>query len=302
MKPGWILGIAAGVVLLSGCAARTPYFLIESRLVEGLRASDRPDVTETSRFRAVQDDIRKLGLRPPDVCADQGMSQASGAGALQLGVLRTRCGVEMAELERALTRAGYEVVSWSALRQRVDTREQSLLEAASALGIDLVLQVNALERMELRPGRDARWERSFYRATQQGEPRDTAAVSRARAADFDRLIGAREASLQAGSRVGASINVSGVWVESGSAIWFYEWTRVDEAGGDAAVELLLDCEGEVCSEVRKPDPQHDDGPVTGSVAGVSQAGDPGDQTQAIFASLVRELVTDLAGRLAGEAS
>lgn len=300
-----MLGIALLALCLGGlvgCGTRTPYFLVDSRLVESARDGDRPDVTETARFRSLRNRIRKLGVRPPDVCADQGISAGSGASQLQLGVLRTRCGVEMAELERALTRAGFEVVSWSALRQRVDAGEQPLLDAARDLDIDLLLQVNALERIDIRPGRDARWERTYYRATREGEPRDPAAVPRKRAAEFDRLIAEREASQQSGARVGATINVSGVWVESASAIWFYEWTRVDAVSSARQVRLLLDCEDGGCREVREAAPRDDDGPVTGSIAGVSQAGDPADQSQSIFSALVREIVTDLAQRLAGRAS
>lgn len=292
--------LLAGVACaLAGCGTRTPYYLIESRLVESDRLAAEPDVTETSRFRAVQPRIRKVGLRPPDVCADQGLSASSGGAQLQLGVLRTRCGVEMAELERALTRAGYEVVSWSAIRQLVDAGEKPLLEAAAELEVDLLLQVNALERIDIRAGRDARWERAYYKATKQGEARDPAAVDRQRAAEFDRLISAREARLSSGARVGATINVSAVLVASGSAIWFYEWTRVDDVRRHTDARLLLDCEDEGCFEVHAAAPSVDEGPVTGSIVSVSQAGDPADEAQAIFSGLVRELVTDLARRLAG---
>ena len=90
--------------------------------------------------------------------------------------------------------------------------------------------------------------------------------------------------------------MSGVWVETGSTVWFYEWTRVDEIASSRNVSVLLDCEEERCTEIRAASPIEDDGPVTGSIAGVSRAGDPDDEAQAIFAALVRELVTDLADR------
>lgn len=294
-------GLCLALLLLSltGCGTRTPYFLVESKLVESGRGSETADVTETASFRANRGQIKTIGIRPPDVCADQGISASEGSGTLQLGVLRTRCGVEMAELERALSRVGYEVVSWNAIRQIVDGKEVPLLEAAQDLGIDVLLQVNSLERIEIRPGRDARWERSFWRATKRGEPADPAAVKRSRARIFDQMIANKEAALASGNQVGATINVSGVWVDSGSTIWFYEWTRVDDVGSRAQVELLLDCDDSICREVREPEPQSDDGPVTGSIAGVSRAGDPADESQAIFSDLVRELVTDLAARLSG---
>jgi len=296
-----LLASAALVLIsvLAGCGTGTPYFLVESKLVESSRLGDAPDVTETPTFRRVRGDVRVLGLRPPDVCADQGLSTSAGEGSLQLGVLRTLCGVEMAELERSLARSGYEVVSWGALQHKALRQQKPLLDAAMELEVDVVLQVNALERIDIRPGRDARWERRFYRATRTGEMRDPARVEQSRAAEFERLVRPKEQSLQSEKRVGAMINASAVLVESGSSIWFYEWTRVDRISAKPRIEVLVSCQEQRCSEVRRDEPSASSGPVTGSISGVSTAGDPADESQAIFHDLVRELVTDLADRFAG---
>lgn len=302
MTMKWILGFSILCVWMTGCGTSTPYFLVESHLVESARQNAKPDITETPTFRAVNGKVQIVGLRPPDVCADQGLSGSGGQAQLQLGVLRTRCGVEMAELERALARAGYQVVSWSAIQQMATRQEKPLLEAAAELEIDVLLQVNALERIDIQPARDARWERSFYKATVGGEQRSSAVVEQDRARSFDRLIGGKEASFGSGLRVGAMINVSAVWVESGSTIWFYEWTVIDEVAVDPTVQVLVDCEDSNCFEVERKRPTGDGGPVAGSISGISSAGDPVDRTQAIFSELVRDLVTDLAERFAGRRS
>ena len=190
------------LLVLSGCGSRAPYFLVESRLLEGQRSDGVPDLTETPTFLALRKrgGIETLALRPPDVCADRGLSGGGGAGELQLGVMRMRCGVEMAELERALVRAGYLVVSWSAVRQRAASQEEPLIEAAAALDVDVLIQVNALERVDILPGRDARWERRFYEATRAGERGAPAAVSPGRARKFEALVGRSEKSLASGER------------------------------------------------------------------------------------------------------
>jgi hypothetical protein len=284
---------------LTGCGTSTPYFLVESRLVESDRSPPNPDVTATPTFRAVSERVQKIGLRPPDVCADQGLSGSGGRAQLQLGVLRTRCGVEMAEFERALARAGYHVVSWGAVQHMATSNDKPLLEAAAELEIDVLLQVNALERIDIQPARDARWERRFYEATREGEPRDPAAVDPSRARSFDELIGRKEAKIGSGKRVGAMINVSAVWVESGATIWFYEWTLIDEIAVDPRVDILVDCRDSSCFEVERLSPVGTAGPVEGSISGVSTSGDPADRGQAVFSGLVRDLVTDLAERFAG---
>jgi hypothetical protein len=290
------------VIVLSGCGTSAPYYLIESRLVESAHRREAPDVTETPQFRAMRAHIATIGLQPPDVCADQGASAGDGTAQLELGILRTRCGVEMAELERALARAGYGVVSWGAVQHMARSQETSLLESARALGVDVLLQVNALERIEVRPGRDARFERRFYHATRGGERAQPASVPQTRARTFEELIGQRETSLATGTRVGAAINVSAVEVDTGATVWFYEWSLVDVAEGDPSVELLLDCQESSCVEVEKPKRRTAEGPVQGSISGISVAGDPADERQAIFHELVRSLVTDLAERFAGRRS
>lgn len=287
---------------LTGCSTRTPYFLIESKLVEANRLRSEPDVTETPSYRALREGVRTLGIKPPDVCADRGSSAHDGTGRLQLGVMRTRCGVEMAELERALARAGYQVVSWSAIDQMSTRHAIPILEAAARLEIDALLQVNALERIEMKPGRDARFERRFFTATRSGERAEPARVPSSRAQDFKSLIDSQETSLATARRVGATINVSAVWVASGATIWFYEWTQVDDRVAEPRIEILVDCPDERCFEIRKSIATGSDDRVEGSVSGIPAAGNPADESQAIFHELVRSVVTDLAERFAGRRS
>ncbi len=302
MKMRWMLGFSLLAVMWVGCGTRTPYFLIESRLIQNSRRLATPDVTETPTFIAARGRMGTLGLQPPDVCADQGLSASGGVGQLKLGVLRTRCGVEMAELERALVRAGYHVVSWGAVQQKATKQDIPLLESARDLGIDVLLQVNALERIEISPARDARFERRFFRATREGRRAEPARVPATRASDFEALIERREASLATGKRVGATINVSAVWVNTGATIWFYEWTQIDTVAVEPRIEILVDCQDPGCREVKKPRLIFADGPVQGSISGISVAGGPADESQAIFRALVRSLVTDLAERFAGRRS
>jgi hypothetical protein len=287
---------------LAGCGTQHPYFLVESKLIEGHRRVAEPDVTETTTYHAIKNLVGTIGLQPPDVCADQGQTGTGGSGQLQQGILRTRCGVEMAEFERALSRAGYQVVSWGAVQHISRHDETSLLEAAKGLGVEILLQVNSLERIRIQPGRDARFERRFFLATGAGEKADPARVEQSRAREFEWLIKKKEASLANGARVGATINVSAVSVDTGTTIWFYEATEVDKFEVDRQVEVLVDCRDSECVEVSIRTAARARGPVGGSISSISISGDPADQSQAIFHDLVRRLAVDLAERLAGRRS
>lgn len=299
----WTNGVVllAAVGLLGGCAS-TPYYLVESKLVQSTRYGGPPDVTETPAFQEIQAKVKTLGLRPPDVCADQGLSGTGGATSLKLGVLRTRCGVEMAELERALARASYSVVSWNAIQNRAAREAIPPLDAAESLGVDVLLQVNALERVTLELGRDLRWERRFYHASDSGVAGEPASVERSRADHFEELIREKEEGLKARQRVGATINVSAVQVGSGASIWFYEWTRFDDESLGPRAEVLVRCDELACAVVPEAEPEEESGLVSGTMDSFSVAGDPADEAQAIFHDLVRALVTDLAERFAGRTS
>ncbi len=309
MSPKLIASVAAaalrGLTLFVlatgfGCATQAPYYLVESRLVQSDFRPDQPDVTDTPDYRVTHHLIRLVALQPPDGCADRGMAGSVAAAELELGVLRTRCGVEMAQLERALARAGYRVVSWGALLHLSASEEIPVREAARQLGVDALFQVNALERVELRPRRDARWERRFYRATETGERTEPAHVERARRNEFEALIEPRERRQIGGTRIGAAINVSVVSVPTGATIWFYEWTRVQEAETEPVLTVLADCDDDRCRElVSTAAKLEGDGLVDRSSSSVAPPSDPVGESQAIFQALLRDLVTDLAERFAG---
>ena len=293
--------VTASCVLaaLCGCSSPAPYFLIESQYVEPGRRGPRPDFTPTPDFEAVHHLIRLVALQPPDVCADRGQAGKVSAASLELGVLRTRCGVEMAELERALARAGYRVVSWDALQHLATSEEIPIREAASRLRVDALFQVNALERVDILPGADARWERRFHHALEDGTRTTPALVTPARRSEFEALVRRREQGRVPERRVGATINVSVVSVSTGTAIWYYEWTRAQEVGPAPRVEFVVDCDDQGCLEVAEVDPAHGNARVDRSTGPLARKNGPVDESQAVFNALVREIVTDLAERFAG---
>lgn len=294
-------GLAFALLVLTiGCGTGAPYFLIESRLVQSDFRPGLPDVAETPDYHATQHLIKLVALQPPDVCADRGMAGNTGAADLELGVLRTRCGVEMAQLERALSRSGYRVVSWGALHHLAANAEIPIRDAAKQLGVDALFQVNALERLEVRPHRDARWERQFYRATETGTRTEPARVEASRRREFEALIQPSERRQVGGKRIAATINVSVVSVPTGATIWFYEWTRVEDVWTEPVLTLLADCDDDRCRQLHPESALDSDGLVDHSSGSVAPPSDPIGESQRIFQSLVRDLVTDLAERFAGK--
>jgi hypothetical protein len=293
------LSVLVTLCAILGCASTPPYYLIESRYTESGRSGPPPDVTQTPDFPAVHHLIQLVALKPPDVCADRGQSGRLGTASLELGVLRTRCGVEMAELERALARAGYRVVSWDALHHLAASREIPILQAASELRADALFQVNTLERIDIRPGADARWERRFHHAEEDGTRSAPALVPASRRNEFESLVARHERGRIPARRIGATINVSVVSVATGTAIWFYEWTRIEDVGAEPRLEILVDCDDEGCREVAASEASTGEALSDRSTSSIAREGDVPDDSQAVFQMLVRDLVTDLAERFAG---
>lgn len=281
---------------LCGCA--NPYFLVESRLVESTRHVSTAEVTDTPIYRAIISDVKTIGLRPPDACAEGSISAGTRGETGDPRMLRARCGVEMAEFEQALARAGYVVTSWNLIRHKADLEGKPPLVAARELGVHVLLQVNALERGATTPGRDARWERRFYHSSEEAVVGDAAKVERSRAKTFVNLIRPEEERLGA-KRLTATINASAVRVQDGATIWFYRWTHVDLGDTDANAQLLVFCDDDRCAPAPKSATPVSSGPVEGDVELFSKVEAPEDVTEATYQRLIRDVVDDLVWHFSG---
>jgi len=281
---------------LSGCAS---YYVVQSRFVEADRVSPQPEVTATPLYAQVRGAIQNVALRPPDTCEDRTAGQTEGEARSRAEVLRTRCGVEMAELERALAKGGFLVVSWAAIQDKAASDEMAPMNAAAELGVDALIQVNSLERSTIDPGRDARWERRFYESTQRGEVGSPTQVERRRGERFVRLVEPEEERLLPGERLAATIDANAVLVANGASFWFYRWTVVDTPPSDPLARVHVVCESDDCVPVREPAVSAgDEGPMAGSIEAVSTGGRSADREQVIYHRLIRTLVEDLVARFA----
>ena len=290
---GSLLLLAA---LLPGCAS---YFLVQSRFVVGKRPLETPEVTETPLYTQVRDAVKVLALRPPDSCEDRGVSRSAGDAEFQGNVMRTRCGVEMAELEKALAKSGYLVVSWEAIKDRAAADEVSPIRAAEELDVDVLLQVNSLERSRVDPGSDARWERRFYHSSRNAEVGGPARVMPNRARVFEQMIAPEEQRLAPRVRLSATIDANAVLVANKTSIWFYRWTISDAPAGDPLAEVHVRCESEICTPQILREAAPSEGPVEGSIVAVSVGSQAADADQVVYHDLTRRLIEDMAARFAG---
>ncbi|MDJ0848650.1 MAG: hypothetical protein QNK04_09755 [Myxococcota bacterium] len=315
-----LIAFAALLLLLPGLGGCAKNYIVTSRLVENSRTEKGAEVTRARSYDSVLKRAQTVALRAPDSCANEGAATARGESASRAGILQTNCGVEMSELERALARSGFGVVSWDAVRKMVSHEDVTPVEASRRLGADILFMINSLERTLTDPGINARWEREFFAANARGESQGRTAVPESRAQSLESLMAGPEKALLPGARQSATINVSAVDVSTGRSIWFYEWTHTEPYDKDIETQALFQCKSSYCQHT-DPDMRSltkkilDSTPIVGDVAnmGIAIAGnfynteavrggsmdavttgrDAANQEMHVYHQLVRHVVTDL---------
>lgn len=295
------------VFALSACGGgAAKYLKLESRLIESNRDGER-EITGSPMYENTYRNVIKVAVRAPDVCANQNASEATGAARQDAAVatlIKTSCGVEMAEMERSLTKRGYQVVSWKMLSNIVAADAKiPVLDAAKKLGAQVLFQVNSLERVNIVPGQDARIERRFFNSNKFGETLAPATLAEGSIDSMRPLLLKQEDDLRRFGRLGAMLDVNATIVESGQSIWFYRASKIEQLTRDATASILLTQKKKQGWTVTSPQQQGQAGEDTrvarsAEMVAVSSGGRSADQENAAYFALVRNAVDDFANSFA----
>lgn len=289
-----VVGIAAA---MTGCSSYD-YYQVESNFKMSA-ASDRipATITKAQGFEANFPRIATIAVKAPDFCVSESQSQRTGSARAETNVMQTTCGVEMAQIESSLAKAGFGVISWKVLQNEM-TVSTSHLEAAKKLKADAMFQINSLERGVTQAGQDARWDRRFY-DTADGGKKPTA-VDSYMANLLDAYAKQNEEAMIAGVEVlSASINASVTLVENGRAIWFYEWNNVQsqEDADQIVANTYIYCIDGYCQPyVPQTASAYSDELVQGTSNAVSIGAKAADRRRAIHDKLMKRVVEDMVGR------
>lgn len=295
------------MLCLAGCGGSAlKYLKLESRLVESNRDGER-EITGSPAYEQGYRSVTKVAVRAPDVCANQNASEATGAArqdSVTSTVLKTSCGVEMAEMERSLTKRGYQVVSWKMLSNIVAADAKvPLLEAAKRLGAQVLFQVNTLEKVNIVPGQDARIERRFYQSNKFGDSLAPAALAEGSLDPLRPHILQQEEALRRNGRLGAMLDVNATVIDTGQSIWFYRASKVEQLARDNSASLLLTQKKRGPWTPVRPESQAQQANNTrvarsAEMVAVSSGGRSADQENAVYFGLVRQAVDDFANAFA----
>ena len=94
-----IAAAVLGLVLLGGSGCH-PWYLVKSQVNSEDWKERLPEITATRAGKAPRP--LKLAILAPDECSTRSGAEASGEAVSTRLLLRNRCGVVMAELERAM--------------------------------------------------------------------------------------------------------------------------------------------------------------------------------------------------------
>lgn len=286
-----IAAAVLGLVLLGGSGCH-PWYLVKSQVNSEDWKERLPEITATRAGKAPRP--LKLAILAPDECSTRSGAEASGEAVSTRLLLRNRCGVVMAELERAMVKRGWNVTSWKAVDQLVAAGHGSALQAAKALGANVMIELNSLEETTQNPLRDLNWHTEFHESDSTGVEGPVVAVPEARAQVLE--AGLREAQIRSfpSRRVGASLNVTVVLVETGQAVWFYNWSHWQRLDEELSTTQLFHCNRrhlQICHAVKKrgtrsPHPGTRSGSEGGGVVGESHVSD----SDAAYQQAAREAV------------
>ncbi|WP_173043883.1 hypothetical protein [Nitrospira sp. KM1] len=283
----------AAVVAFTGCSNR---YLLISKFVAKPQAPQAPEILETPTYLAEHTKIKTVAVRAPDGCSNRTTDESTGSAISKGAIMRTTCGVEMAELEKKLAKAGYRVISWKVLEREMSNKV-SATEAAGSLGAEALFQINSLERSQKHIGKDALWEREFYDTNESGAKiREHAFDDPTRAYFKKQYFDQFESNVDL-ERLAITLDANAVFVKTGESIWYYRWTYADPAAIDYRKEVLVKCKSDNrdCADF-KPRSQNPIEPkmtVAGESEAVSVTEKPEDKKEAMYAQLLSTVMSDL---------
>ncbi len=300
-----LVAMVLAAVVLAACYEGPvyTYYRVSSRYMASAQGEQAPEIIPTPAYSQLTGSARTVAVRAPDRCSNATTNQATGNAASAGTILQTNCGVEMGEIERALTRAGYNVISWNVVDREM-AGNNSPVDAASKLGAQVLFQINSLENSRKTLGQDALWERSYYLSSPSGDVGQPLSL----APDQRNLVAKNYlATIEAQSiprAYAVTLDAVAVWVRTGQSIWYYRWTHSrapqDTTSGYNVLLACLDgvlsqCEA---SQIRHAAAQAPGQSAAGETVAVSMSERPEDAERAIFSALYKEVVGDFVASFA----
>jgi hypothetical protein len=133
-------GATGGCMGLPKCSKLdATYVLVDHGASQVEGTLEKAEITNTPAYKALHDSFKTVALRMPDNCYEASLHAAENRENAEL---QSRCGIPLQVLESTLTRAGYQVLSWTTLMGIEHDQHVPVHIAAQQLGADIIIVVN----------------------------------------------------------------------------------------------------------------------------------------------------------------
>jgi len=255
-----VVALAFAVQNIAGCVSHQWVTVKHLSAAESL-PDNEPQITPTDLFKDKSKKLKVIAYRPPDWCRSQGVGEATGETAANRDVIKTLCGVWLAELERAFAAKGYEVISWLSLTEGMADKNQGgdfALEMARKRGVQILLVINSLESGVVAPERQIETRTEFYNFDQEladamGDPVELDCNS---AKSIAAQIPATAWVAKAG--ISATLDVTAIDPATNRALWFFRQSLTRPADASKPWIGYFYCANGACSRFYHRQPTADD--------------------------------------------
>jgi hypothetical protein len=298
-----LAALSAIIVAATGCSK--PFYLVETKYVQADMENTKPEVIKTTEYTDTIKNVKTIAVAAPERCKNETASTSTGQTANNDVIMKTECGTEMGEIERALARAGYQVISWqiianaekmAAIAKKNITRQ----DIAKEKGAEVLFQISSLERTMTGNSGNARWDRKFYNSDKYGAALEAAQVDSRLQKGLTSVSQVQEKAVEQAfsQRLSATIDASAISVSTGRAIWFYQST-LSETIDDKNIkfEQLALCKKNRCKAINpkkeESDDDIDDKLTSGNSTAISMEQKNIDQQRAIYHQLLRDSIKNM---------
>lgn len=196
-------------------------FAAESGLIDSEQVAE---ITKDPAYDTLIGGVTKVAIRAPDSCQNATAAEAEGRATNSDAILKSTCGIYLKELEQALTKVGYQVVSWDVLG-REEKAGSTTYDAAERLGASIVFIVNSVETTVEKPADEASFKFNYFESNEEGEGVKPLALTKQEQLIFAQQVQLREpTAFQQAERLRmlvATLDTTAVAIPARQSIWYY---------------------------------------------------------------------------------
>lgn len=292
-------------LIYSGCAKQ--YLVVAFAGGEIKAKSRQAEVSETVTYLNNRNNIKTISFRVPDECLATTAARAKGESQSTDLILRTACAVWLAELERALLRYEYRIISWDALERYARQKQVSTYVAARELGADLVFILNSLETSNVDSGSEQNLSYLYYESDPEGNRIREAMLLDSVRENLRTMIASRSSTsgaVRSADAISATLDTTAILSNTGESIWFYRRSVTQIVKDVTSLQFLFRGKGKYWRPVKPLQADQEtviqqEQTASRDVIAQSASSTTKDPYQAQKFDLVRRVATDFVAQFRG---